>query len=393
MIHRKHALLIGLLFSTLLAGCNMPTPAPSCTAADLVAPALSSPAMWAVVDSLSPTLSWNSSDPSLPYPYDICVPHGYHVTLHMGASSTFDMGGDTYGPGMREWTPASPLTPGSEYHWGVNAYRSGADGPYAGNRVFFTGPVCATSALAAPTLHDPFNGEMVNTLMPMLIWDYPDPCVPQGYRIDLSTDSTFTDTSLSGGTGNPSTRWFPGEDLTDCSTYYWRVAPINGTTLGPFSITRNFMVNVSGACLYPLPEVLIPIEPLVTVPPFLPEFTLDRNANCRIGPSQLFEIYTSFFAGDKLPIEGRNEDASWLFAHTPDDGFCWVSIVTGKFNGDLDTLQVIDAPPPPEPTEEGQQQPRYDSCQDYTSQALCKEDPGRIGGCYWSPNNVCDQLK
>jgi hypothetical protein len=233
--------------------------------------------------------------------------------------------------------------------------------------------------------------------MPMLIWDYPDPCVPQGYRIDLSTDSTFADTSLSGGTGNPSTRWFPGDDLTDCTTYYWRVAAINGTTLGPFSITRNFMVNVSGACLYPFPATIITVPPLITVPPIftptpVPGFTLDRNANCRFGPSQLFEARTSFLAGEVLQIDGRNEDGSWLYALMPGTrkDYCWVSIVTGVYNGDLDLLPEIDAPPPPDPTDVP---PSYNSCQDYSTQALCKQDPGGIGGCYWSPNNVCDQLR
>jgi hypothetical protein len=109
-------------------------------------------------------------------------------------------------------------------------------------------PTCATEALIAPALVDPADGSEVGTLNPSLHWIYPDDCAPEGYRIDLSTDPTFTDTSLSGGTGNPSTTWGPGEPLEDCTTYFWRVAPINDITLGPFSGAYTFRTNVTGAC-------------------------------------------------------------------------------------------------------------------------------------------------
>lgn len=109
-------------------------------------------------------------------------------------------------------------------------------------------PTCATEDLMAPALVDPPDGAEVGTLMPILHWSYLDSCAPEGYRIDLSIDPTFADTSLSGGTGNPSTSWAPGDLLTDCTTYFWRVAPINDTTLGPFSGIFTFRTNVSGAC-------------------------------------------------------------------------------------------------------------------------------------------------
>ena len=108
---------------------------------------------------------------------------------------------------------------------------------------------CATASLQAPALLAPADGSVITILEPTLSWQYPDPaCTPQGYRIDLSTDPTFADTSLSGGTGNPSTSWGPGHALADCTTYFWKVAGINDTTLGPASGVFTFRTNASGTC-------------------------------------------------------------------------------------------------------------------------------------------------
>jgi hypothetical protein len=112
---------------------------------------------------------------------------------------------------------------------------------------------CPTEELVAPVLVAPGNGDTVNTRLPTLTWSYPANCTPEGYRIDLSPVVDFTDTSLSGGTGDPSTSWSPGEELQDCIVYFWRVAGINGTTLGPFSGVRGFTVDETGTCEPPTP--------------------------------------------------------------------------------------------------------------------------------------------
>lgn len=109
-------------------------------------------------------------------------------------------------------------------------------------------PTCADDSLAAPVLASPADGSSLAQVLPTLTWTYPDSCDPQGYRIDLSTAADFSDTSLSGGTGNPSTSWSPAAPLADCTQYFWRVAAINGTTLGPFSGAWSFRTDFSGAC-------------------------------------------------------------------------------------------------------------------------------------------------
>src|SRR3972149_7480313 len=64
-------------------------------------------------------------------------------------------------------------------------------------------PTCPTEELLAPNLTSPADGAVVTTALPTLTWAYPANCSPEGYRIDLSVTSDFSDTSLSGGNGDP----------------------------------------------------------------------------------------------------------------------------------------------------------------------------------------------
>ncbi len=357
--------------------------------------------MWAIVDSLTPTLTWTTNDPSVPYPYDTCEPAGYAVHLSQGPLFETDLGSYSYGGFNKNWTPLTSLEPGQMYEWNVAAFVGTGNGPSSSSRYFFTGPVCDTGALRDPRLLEPASGAMVNTLQPLLVWEYKDPCIPEGYRIDLSTDPSFADTSLSGGTGNPSTRWLPGTDLADCTWYYWRIAPINNTTLGPFSNTRSFMTNVSGVCVYPLPGLptLMPatIVPFpLTLAPIIPFFTLSQNANCRLGPDVVFEARRSYLKGDILEVAGINDLRTWVYVKMPNEGenFCWVSLITGTLNTDSGLIPVKTSPATPTPTLVPQNNNNnngslYNSCSDYQTYDVCKRDPAGFGNCYWGPNNSC----
>lgn len=230
---------IALIFGLFLFSCTLPTP--TCATESLLAVTLTDPPMWGIVGSLTPTLNWT-------YPVTSCNPEGYAIKLMTGPFFTDTLGGGTGDPST-SWAPGSPLEPGKEYAWNVSPINGTTLGPIAGRNYFFTGPICETAALVAPNLLEPADGGTFNYLYDDgLIWDYPENCIPEGYRVDLSIDPTFADTSLSGGTGNPSTRWGPGSPLAECVVYYWRVAPINGTTLGPPSLSRSFTADTTGAC-------------------------------------------------------------------------------------------------------------------------------------------------
>jgi hypothetical protein len=359
-----------ILLSIILFGCT-----PTCSTASLQAPILTGPAMWSVVGSLSPSLSWS-------YPDSTCNPQGYAIDLKTGPFFSDDLGGGTGNPST-SWSPGSPLQPGKEYSWGVQAINGTTLGPYAGFRYFFTGPMCETAALAAPTLLQPaFNSEVAD-LNPTLIWQYPDACLPQGYRVDLSTDATFADTSLSGGTGNPSTRWGPGEPLTDCTVYFWKIAPINNTTLGPASGVFAFKTNVNGTCPTPTPlgPTPTPVAPTFTPTPVVPTdtptpasfvFIPNINPYCLAGPHQSFAKLGVAMKGVPYLMDGTNLARDWFRIMLTKSMGCWVPSSSGSPSLDPSGLRVLlDVPtytPTPVPV-----------CSSFTDQKTCESYPA----CKW----------
>jgi hypothetical protein len=362
-----------------LQTCTLPQP---CTIANLSAPGLVSPAMWEVVSSLSPTLHWEYPGPYLPaplpapfpypYPYPApypasypsasCYPEFYRVRLSTGPEFLDELGGDT---NSTSWTP-SPLEPGKEYRWGIFAF-VGETGKFSGSRVFFTGPICEcdSDSLLAPTLIGPTG--TIDDLYPTLMWDYPGDCSPQSYRVDLSTDPSFEDTSLSGGTGNPSSRWGPANYLQDCMDYYYRVAvvcetPDGETIMGPYSATESFSTEES-ACL----------EPILFQPPM---FTPTIDGNCRLGPNTLYQRVLVAEPGLPLEVIGRNENGDWFLVRAREGVECWMADVTGEFVGDKKLVEVnTNYPALPEKKPNEKLKCNYDSAES------CK-----AAGCKWVSN-------
>ncbi|MFP3854125.1 MAG: hypothetical protein ACLFWD_07505 [Anaerolineales bacterium] len=148
----------------------------------------------------------------------------------------------------------APLEPATEYFWNVRAWTDGVNGPASSTRIFFTGPLCSSSAdLAPPELLTPESGTTIDSLIAELHYQPggSSPCVPEGYFIDLQTDPDFGGTTLLAEYGIPGTYVFT-EELEDCRTYYWRVAAHQGGERGPFSEVGTFHVSVSPTCVISL---------------------------------------------------------------------------------------------------------------------------------------------
>ncbi len=288
------------------------------------------------------------------------------------------------------------MQPGKEYAWGVQAMNGITAGPYAGFSYFFTGPMCETAALVAPALLQPVNYAIINNLNPTLIWQYPNPCLPEGYRVDLSTDVTFADTSLSGGTGNPSTCWGPGEPLADCTVYFWKIAPINGTTLGPASGLFSFITDVNGTCPTPTPvgpsptpigPSATPVEPTFTPTPveltFTPTplvffFTPNFNAYCRFGPNISFPWFDVAMKGQSYLMDGRNLANDWFRIMITASKGCWVLASSGTPSKDPSGLRVLAEVPTFTATPVA-------LCSQFTTRETCKL---QYADCVWVPSTT-----
>jgi hypothetical protein len=383
-LKRWMVLIFGTAGFLMVQACNLRSP---CDPSQLGAPGDLSPADREIV-SQSPTLRWTypASSPS-PYPYPAgasnCALSGYEVRIVQAhtwnETSIPDWGGTAFDS---SFTPGAPLSPATLYFWEVRAQSPLGNGPWSGYRAFYTGPACDTASLAGPELRRPPDASNVTELRPTLSWYLSASCVPESFRIELSTDPTFTTSGLSDVSEYPADHWEPTADLANCTTYYWHVAPVNGRTLGSYSVIRSFRTSVNFCA--PVPVIPSLVAPLLTVVPSpIPlegeaaTFNTNKNANCRYGPSQVYETLTSVLAGETFPVEGKNEEGNWFYVLLPDRSRCWISIATGQLIGDPDLIPIIyDLLPMPVISP-------YSACHDYPDAATCKADPANFGKCTW----------
>ena len=236
---------------------------PVCTSGSLVAPDPLFPyegqEFWYEV----PTYEWD-------YPDSSCTPEGYH--LQVSSSNDFS----TLALDIREantspfWLPEFTLEDCGLYYWRVAAYVGGTDGPFSAPVVFEMNklgtcalPVCTDPLdIPQPILVSPGIYEIVDTVLPVLEWNNPGPCDPEGYAVRLSVDYDFSDNSLFGGTGSIATSWVPGVDLEPATQYYWKIAGGMGTTMGEFSSQRAFFTGPECSPLAGLvaPERYAPVD-------------------------------------------------------------------------------------------------------------------------------------
>jgi hypothetical protein len=233
---------IGIFFAMLLTGCKGGQPI--CADADLVAPVLTGPENWARLDSLNPGLFWN-------YPDDTCSPQGYRINLTRGPAFAGDLGGSTTEQST-VWFPGEELQPGSEYAWSVQGLNGTTLGPASTENHFFTGPACPVGPLKTPHLLSPANNIVYSgdPEGPILMWDYPDTCMPDQFLIELGTGAGgFSSSSF---VSSWSTNWRTGV-VNDCKRYFWHVRASalgngNDGTMSDWSEIYTYRVDLTGSC-------------------------------------------------------------------------------------------------------------------------------------------------
>ena len=235
---RARIVLTLVLFMMALSGCEYDPFHPTCDAGELIPPELNSPEGWAIVTGSHVSLEWTYGDES-------CQPEEYQIVLARTPDFSSPEITDTVDGEQVSWSPSAPLDPGTEYYWRVAAMTGTTVGPFSTEiRSFFTEPTCNSAAQAAPVLELPADGGIFDRGYSSLEWSYPDTsCIPESYLVQLSSEPDFSDTSLFGATGNPSTRWGPGPPLDPATQYFWRVAPSSEGVRGPFSPIFSFVTD------------------------------------------------------------------------------------------------------------------------------------------------------
>lgn len=241
-----------------------------------------------------------------------------------------------------------------QYWWEVAAGVGTDFGPYSSKRSFFTGPECGSiGEVVAPELVSPGNGEYVTDASAWLHWTPGDPgCIPDGYLIDLQTSPSFAGTNLLTDYDLPATNVIT-DPLDDCTTYYWRVAGKQDGAFGPYSGTRWFRTNQSGACLFP----------------YYPGFVLE-NVHCRTCGDRICPIRYTFEQGMVAEVLGRSVDGAYLKLRNPNGGECYSA--TFAFEVDLEMLEMVRMPPTPTPVPT----PTPLACSSNLNQEQCKAAGG-----------------
>jgi hypothetical protein len=184
----------------LLSSCSFPTP---CTGGTLSAPNLVSPAMWEVVSSLTPTLSWSYPTSSSLKPL-ANMNQGVELNLFPGVNQTTNL----------DFNPSPNLDPYPH--------------PYPYLYPYFH-----------PHLY-PFLYPLIPKLFPHIPihFKYPNPypyanaypppvgsCIPESYRLHLSTGPNFADDMVYAVSG---TSWTPSSPLESGKEYRWGVEALSG---------------------------------------------------------------------------------------------------------------------------------------------------------------------
>ena len=333
----KKLLLLSSLFvlGLGLTACNRPSADP-CTPADLEPPTITFPGNYSnvgtapTVGTLAPELLQWEFAPD-------CVPEQFKLLMspdrHFGNSRAGQTDGELAWPLSDAPWPQGALEPSTEYFWKVRAFTDGVNGPDSSTRVFFTGPLCTTAAeMGAPELLSPDPGEVIGDLYAELHYQVGEPqCLPEGYFVDLQTDPGFGGTNLLGEFGIPGT-FVLTDELADCTTYYWRVAPLFGGVQGAMSESRAFNVRVDPSCplTSAIPELVF--DPGLVLHACAPE---DLTPPELLWPPPAAEVGqpTQFLAPEFFqwsPISCFPDKYKVLFSHDPDWGIARAGTTEGE---------------------------------------------------------------
>ncbi|MBN2388657.1 MAG: SH3 domain-containing protein [Anaerolineales bacterium] len=316
-------------------------PGMPCDAAGLVSPQPLSPLDGSAWTGNYPIVRWD-------YPYPVCLAGlDFHAEVARDLAFTdLVVYGDVPGGWLTFDPAAAVLDDCTTYYWHVAADTGGTVGPYSTTWSFTTdlagtcpGGVCDVTGLPAPTPLSPAEGADWAGTSPVVTWGYSGHGCEAliTFHAEVARNLAFTDLVVYGDIPGEYNTFDPAAVvLDDCTTYYWHVAATTANGEGPFSETRAFRTNFSGACDRSTSG------------------QVNQDAVCRSGPSLDHPILLYLTRGQGVEVVGRNAPGSWLVVIRPDGfGECWISAGLVNTEEDVNLLAVRTAPPAPGPTDDG----------------------------------------
>lgn len=187
------------------------------------APQLLSPPNTSIGITRTPILDWNTVPGATSYRVQLSTDSTFATTLInvvTGANSQYQV--------------TSALAYNTHYYWRANATNAGGTSPWS---IVWSFTTIITTPLA-PTLLLPVNNAAGVNLTPFMDWT--DVSGATAYRIQVATNSGFTNIVYDNNSIISSQFTIPSGYLIGSTQYFWRVAAINIGGQGPYSTSFNF---------------------------------------------------------------------------------------------------------------------------------------------------------
>ena len=242
-----------------LPACNLTEPSteihyPFCRLASELEQPWHDPYETTMSEDLTPTFSWYYERDCRPRNYQIEVAEDPYCSIGSDWDEENEAAkvlSETIGSSL-SWSPADDLEPMTKYKWHIAGIINDVVGPYSIPSCAWTGPICDPDSLVAPVQIAPADGSVHEIEWLVLVWGYPDSCLPHVIQAELYDNPDFTGENLM--QVFPETKTDPQDralsmiDPEDCTTYYWRVSARVGSVWGPTSPVWSFFTDFDGTC-------------------------------------------------------------------------------------------------------------------------------------------------